>query len=224
VMRNYLEKYAKGWTVNYRGVATFYLGVERAREGDLETAGQVLALAYADLPLSRVANAMVEFGLPRPQKAVVWAGKTAPGDYELETLEGEKKTVTMSEALLGLAEGHLLLLCLLSSYRANGPYNEFLQRYLTLIRDFKPFVGPLHVITEVKDRYPDRPHYFETEDKVRAAQAPLELLFDPSGEVSAMYGPRVSPLVLTLDNRGLIRTEGQLEGPDVWRALVAANR
>lgn len=224
VMRTYLEKHARGWTVNYRGIATFYMGLAKAGEGDLNTAGQVLAMAYADLPADRVANAVAELGLPRPSKAVVWAGKTAPGDYELETLEGPKKTVTMSEALLGLTDGHVLLLCLLSSYRANGPYNEFMQRYLTLIRDFTPFVGPLHVITEVKDRYPDRPHYFETEDKVRAKGAPFELLFDPPGDVSAMYGPRVSPLVLTLNNRGLILTEGQLEGIDIWRALVAANR
>lgn len=224
VMRNYLQKHVKNWTVNYRGIATFYMGLEKAREGDLDTAGQVLALAHADLPVDRVANAVSELGLPRPEKAVVWAGQTAPGDYELETLEGENKTVTMSEALLGLEDGHILLLCLLSGYRANGPYNEFLQRYLTLIRDFSPFIGPLHVVTEVKDRYPDRPHYFETEDKVRAAGAPFDLVFDPDGDLSAMYGPKVSPLVLTLNNRGLILTEGQLEGIDVWRALVAANR
>lgn len=224
VMRTYLQKHVQNWTVNYRGIATFYMGLAKAGEGDLNTAGQILAMAYADLPVDRVANAVAELGLPRPSKAVVWAGKTAPGDYELETLEGPKKTVTMSEALLGLTDGHILLLCLLSSYRANGPYNELMQRYLTLIRDFTPFVGPLHVITEVKDRYPDRPHYFETEDKVRAKGVPFELLFDPPGDVSAMYGPKVSPLVLTLNNRGLILTEGQLEGIDVWRALVAANR
>ena len=181
VMRNYLEKHVRNWTVNYRGIATFYMGLEKASEGDINAASQVLALAYADLPVDRVASAVAELGLPRPSRAVVWAGKTAPGDYELETLEGEKKVVTMSEALLGLKDGHILLLCLLSSYRGNGPYNEFMQRYLTLIRDFTPFVGPLHVITEVKDRYPDRPHYFETEDKVRAAGAPFNLLFDPQG-------------------------------------------
>lgn len=59
---------------------------------------------------------------------------------------------------------------------------------------------------------------------MRASGSPFELLFDPPGDVSAMYGPTVSPLVLTLNNRGLILTEGQLEGIDVWRALVAANR
>lgn len=224
VMRNYLEKHVRNWTVNYRGIATFYMGLEKANEGDLNTAGQVLALAYADLPVDRIANAVAELGFPRPLKAVVWAGKAAPGDYELETLEGPKKTVTMSEALLGLKDGHILLLCLLSGYRGNGPYNEFMQRYLTLIRDFTPFIGPLHVITEVEDRYPDRPHYFEAEDKCRAGSAPFDLLFDPQGEVSAMYEPTVSPFVLTLNNRGLILTEGQLEGMEVWRALVAANR
>ncbi len=224
VMRTYIEKYARGWTTDYRGVATFYMGLTRADEGDLETAGKILALAYADLSVDRIADATASLGFPRPSKDVAWVGQTAPGDYELSTLEGVPTTVTMSEALLNLKDGQILLLCLLSSYRANGPYDELLQRYLTFVRDFKPFVGPLHAITEVKDRYPDRPHYFETEDKVRATGVPFELLFDPEGEVSHMYAPRVSPFTMCIDNRGRILCEGQLEGEDVWKALVAANR
>ena len=224
VLTLYMREYVRGWTTDYRGVATFYLGLHKASQGDMETAGQVLALAYADLPQERIADAIANLGLPRPSPEVVWAGRSAPGDYELQTLEGDAKTITMSEALLDLADGRLLLLCLLSSYRGNGPYDEFMQRYLTLVRDFKPFVGPLHVVTSVRDRYPDRPYYFEAEDKARQARAPFELLFDPEGYVSALYGPRVSPFVLALDNRGTILSEGSLEGMDVWRALVAANR
>ena len=127
-------------------------------------------------------------------------------------------------ALLGLKEGAVLLLCLLSSYRANGPYNEFMNRYRTFMRDFKPFLGPLHIITEIKDRYPDRPHYFETEDKMRADQIPFDLLFDPQGDLRGMYQPRVSPFVMAIDARGRILCEGEMEGVEMWRAVIAANR
>lgn len=223
LLRVYMRDYVRGWTTHYRGIASFYLGLDLGRKGEKDKVAEVLAMAYEDFPADRIANAIVNLGAPRPVPAIMWEGQDAPGDYELEALEGGGKTITMSEALNGMAQGHILLLCLLSSYRGNGPYNEFMERYLTLVRDFKPFVGPLHIFTEVKDRYPDRPHYFEAEDKARAAKAPFELLFDPSGNVSAMYGPRVSPFILALDQRGLVLTEGQLEGRDVWRALVAAN-
>jgi hypothetical protein len=224
VLRLYMREYFRGWTTEYRGIASFYLGLDKGRQGDPETAVQVLTLAYSDLNAERIARALVDLGQPRPTPAMVWSGREAPGDYELQTLEAERNTVTMSEALLALEEGQVFLLCLLSSYRGNGPWNDFMQRYLTLVRDFTPFIGPLHAITEVKERYPERPHYFAAEDQARAEGAPFELLFDPRGEVSAMYEPRVSPFVMALDHRGRILGEGQMEGPEVWRALVAANR
>ena len=224
VLRVYMRSYVRDWTTEYRGIASFYLGLDKGRQGDPETAAQVLTLAYADLNAERIAAALVDLGQARPTPATLWTDREAPGDYELQALEGLGNTLTMSEALLGLEEGHVLLLCLLSSYRGNGPWNDFMQRYLTFLRDFTPFLGPLHAITEVKERYPERPHYFEAEDKARAQGAPFELLFDPRGEVSAMYGPRVSPFVMALDHRGRVLCEGQMEGPEVWKALVAANR
>ncbi|MEO8501569.1 MAG: hypothetical protein ABI565_11690, partial [Vicinamibacteria bacterium] len=220
----YLGRLARHWTTEYRGVAMYYLGLEKLRAGELEAAAETLAQAFADIPIDRVADAIANLGQPRPSPAVLWAGKSAPGDYELQTLEGERKTVTMSEALLGLADGHILLVCLLDGYRGNGPYNEFMKRYRTFVRDFKPFVGPLHVITEIKDRYPDRPHYFETEDQIRAEKAPFDLLFDPQGEVGGMYRPTGSPFIMAIDRHGNILSEGEMEGMEVWRALVAANR
>lgn len=85
-------------------------------------------------------------------------------------------------------------------------------------------MGPLHVITEIAERYKGRPHYFETEDKVRADKAPFEILFDPEGEVGRMYRPTGSPFVMAVDRHRTILSEGEMEGVDLWRALVAANR
>ena len=219
----YLREFARNWTTDYRGVAAYYAGLAQIDRGEREKGATLLAEAFKDVPSDQIADAMVNLGLPRPSPPVLWTGKTAPGDYELQTFEGEKKTVTMSEALLGLKEGQIFLLCLLSSYRANGPYNEFMNRYRTFVRDFKPFLGPLHIITEIKDRYPDRPHYFETEDKMRADQIPFDLLFDPEGYLRGMYQPRVSPFVMAIDARGRILCEGEMEGVEMWRAVIAAN-
>ena len=69
-----------------------------------------------------------------------------------------------------------------------------------------------------------RPYYFEAEDKARAEKAPFELLFDPQGEVGGLYQPNGSPFVMALDRHGNILSEGEMDGMDMWRALVAANR
>jgi hypothetical protein len=220
----YLREFVRGWTVEYRGVAFFYMGLEKQKTGDLDTAAELLSQAYADVSIDRLADVVEGLGRPRPSPAILWTGNTAPGDYELETIEGARKTVTMSEALLGLGEGRVLLVCLLDGYRANGPYNQFMERYRGFVKDFKPYIGPLHVITEVKDRYPDRPYYFETEDKARAEGAPFEIVFDPEGDVGGMYSPTGSPFVMAMDSHGRILSEGEMDGMDLWRALVAANR
>jgi hypothetical protein len=220
----YLREFVRGWTTEYRGVAFFYIGLEKKKAGDLEAAIELLSQAYADVSIDRLADIVASLGRPRPSPAILWTGKQAPGDYELETIEGEEKLVTMSEALLSLGPGCVLLLCLLDGYRGNGPYNQFMGRYRGFVKDFKPFVGLLHVITEIPDRNPERPYYFETEDQARAEKAPFEVILDPDGEVGAMYGPSGSPFVMAMDSQGRILSEGEMDGMDMWRALVAANR
>lgn len=219
----YLHDGVRHWTVDYRGLCFYYVGLQRAEVGETAGAIEVLGAAFADLPSDRIADALVNLGQPRPTPAVLWTGRTAPTDYELRTLEGTPKTVTMSEALLELGEGEIFLLCLIGSYRGNGPYNDFMQRYRAYARDFKPFIRMLHVVTEVKDRYPDRPYYFEAEDKARAEKLPFELLHDPEITVRSEYQPHVSPFTMAINREGLILAEGDFEGPVLWRALVAAN-
>lgn len=223
LVARYVQEFAEGWTTDFRGVCLYYLGLQHAEGGDLGRAVPLLQAAWAATSAERVVQALVDLGQPRPAPLTRWAGQVGPGDYELTTLEGERKVVTMSEALLGLGEGQLLLLCLLSRYRGNGPYEQFTQRYRGFARDFKPFIGGLHVITEVRERYPDRPYYFETEDRLRAEKIPFELLFDPDGSARAMYQPTVSPFVMALDSRGRVLCEGELDGLEMWRAVVAAN-
>lgn len=223
LVTRYLQEFARGWTTDFRGVCLYYLGLQHAERGDPGRAVPLLMAAWEDTNAERVARALVDLGQPRPGPLVRWAGQTAPGDYELPALEAESRTVTMSEALLGQGEGQVLLLCLLSSYRGNGPYEQFMQRYRGFARDFRPFVAGLHVVTEVRERYADRPYYFETEDRLRAEAVPFELLFDPEGSTRSMYQPTVSPFVLALDSRGRILSEGEMDGLEMWRAVVAAN-
>jgi hypothetical protein len=49
------------------------------------------------------------------------------------------------------------------------------------------------------------------------------VLFDPDGDIGAMYSPTGSPFVMAMDSQGQILSEGEMDGMDLWRALVAAN-
>lgn len=219
----YVRSYVSHWTQDYAGVAAYYLAMRKRMDGDKAAAVQLLADAYETAPFDRLADALVSLGQERPSTPVLWLHRQFPEDYELETIEGARRTLTLSEALLGLPAGRLFLVCLLDGYRANGPYNDFMRRFLEFATYFKPFLAGLHVITEDRERRPDRSYWFEWEDKARAAGAPFEVLLDPPGALGQTVSPPGSPYVVALDGRGAVLAERDLEGIDLWAALEAAN-
>ena len=113
-------------------------------------------------------------------------------------------------------------MCLLASYRGNGPYEDFMRRYLHFARWFSRFLPGLHVVTMEKERYVDRPHYFRAEDEVRAASLPMELLLEDGG-LSAAVGQTGSPFIVLLDRARRVRYEGELTSVDMWDTLAAVS-
>ena len=220
----YIKEFARGWIMEYRTVAYFYVAQARVLEAAVGTAVEILEREYYYTPIDKVADELVRLGRPRPSPPVLWEGKVVPDDYELTTLdEGADRTVTLFEALDALPDGHVFLLCLLDGYRGNGPYMQFMQRYETYLTDFNPFVGALHVVTEKNERYPGKEYLFETEDKLRARKAPLTVLFDETGEVFGTYQGTGSPFIMAIDRNRRVLSEGQMDGLDIWRAMTRAN-
>jgi hypothetical protein len=128
--------------------------------------------------------------------------------------------VSLDSTLARLGPGQLLAVCLLASYRGNGPYDDFMRRYLHYATWFSRFLPGLHVVTMEKERYPDRPHYFEAEDEVRGASLPLELLLE-DGQLSATVRQTGSPFIVLLDRSRRVRYEGELASVDLWDTLAA---
>lgn len=221
----YAQQYARGWIMEYLSVATHVIALSAAASGRADAAVEMLRAAYKNAPMERIADAIERLGAPRPTPPVLWTGRAAASDYALPRVDDAAGSALVSFAAMleAVAPGRLALVCLLDGYRGNGPYNEFMKRYRSYARDFKPWIGPLHVITEKRPRPEDRPYYFEAEDKAREEKAPFEVLFDAEGAVGAAYSPNGSPFVIALDRDGRIHAEGEMEGPAVWRALRAAN-
>ena len=223
LVQEYVQKYVRNWTTGFRAVAGSVVAKRCEAEGDRAKAITILLQAFDDGPYDRIADAIEALGVPRPKPKTMIAGRQFPGDYELPTLVGAQRTLTLSEALLAMRAGQLFLVCLLDGYRGNGPYNDFMHRYQDFVPTFESWLTGLHVVTEIAERPPDRDYYFRYEDEAIAKKLPLEILLDHDGAQTSSVRPLGSPFVMALDKDAVVRAEGEMSGIDLWRALGAAN-
>ena len=219
-IQQYIVRYGRDWTMNFRAIGMHYLGLEALRTGQREVGLTKLRDAFQYSPLEGTADAIAEITGVRPEmKAPILEGQRFPAAYALPTLEGEQKTVALGETLRAMAPHQRLGVCVLATYRSNGPYYEFLDRWHNYATWFAPFLAGLHVITAEPKRYPDRSHHYQREDALRSLPLPFELLLE-TGEVMLEVKASYSPFVVLLDAQGTVVCEGGLEPVELWDALA----
>ena len=220
-MDQYMKSFAPHWTMNFSGIGTYYQALELLARGDKERGTRLLHTAFEHNRCARLADALHKHtGTRPPLEEPRWLGKPFPVDYRLPRLAAPGGTVSLGSTLARLGPGQLFAVCLLASYRGNGPYDDFMRRYLHYATWFSRFLPGLHVVTMERDRYPDRPQYFKAEDEVRAASLPLELLLE-DGDLSAAVQQTGSPFIVLLDRARRVRYEGELASVDLWNTLAA---
>jgi hypothetical protein len=221
-VESYLTRFGRDWTMNFASIGIHYFALDELRQGQREAGLERLRSAFEYFPLDATADVIAEItGVRPPLKLPVWAGRTFPVDYALPTLEGEKKTVALATALESMGEGQLLCVCLLATYRSNGPYYDLLNRYHNFATWFDPFLAGMHVITAEPKRYDHRAAHYEREDEMRALPLPFEVLLE-EGELTAELAPSRSPFVVLLDREGTIVYEGDLDTVGWWETLARA--
>jgi hypothetical protein len=215
----YLTRFSKNWTMNFASIGVHYLGLEELRQGHKDAGLERLQRAFEYSPLESTADVIAEItGVRPPMKTPRWTGKAFPVAYTLPTIEGEKKTVGLAATLQAMSPGKLLCVCVLASYRSNGPYHDLLNRYHNYATHFARFLEGLHVLTEEPKRYPHRSFHYVREDEVRALGLPFEVMLE-EGDVVGTLGPSGSPFVLLLDHQGTILYEGELDTVSWWDTL-----
>jgi hypothetical protein len=223
IVAEYLRETARSWTMNFTGIALLYQGLELARRGERDGAAALLSEAWRNHKHARIADAVETNTGQRPKEDPPhWVGKTFPCDYALPRLEAGPGTVSLLEAVSQLQPGQLLAVCLLASYRGNGPYNDFMGRYDNYARFFSRYLCGLHVVTSEPQRQPDRSWYYANEDRARAEGLPFEVVLDADGRVTGTLAPTSSPFILLLDREKQVLYEGDLESVDLWNALAPA--
>ena len=220
----YMKSFAPHWTMNFTGIGIYYQALETLARGQKEPGKRLLHKAFEYDRCPRLADALARHtGTRPPLEEPLWLGRPFPVDYHLPRLDAAGERVSLDGTLSSLGPEQLLAVCLLASYRGNGPYNDFMSRYRHYATWFSRFLPGLHVVTMERERYPDRPHYFEAEDEVRAASLPMELLLE-GGELSAAVGQRGSPFVVLVDRKRRVRYEGELASVELWDTLAALVR
>jgi hypothetical protein len=217
----YVASYAPHWTMNFAGIGFYYQALGRLERGERDSGLALLHKAFEHDRCPRLADALEKHAGTRPPlEDRRWLGRDFPVRYRLPRLAAPDQRVDLDPALAALGESEVFAVCLLASYRGNGPYDDFMRRYHNYATWFPRFLRGLHVLTMEAERYPDRPHYFRGEDEVRAGGLPLELLLE-DGSVTAAVRQTSSPFVVLLDRQGRVRCEGELESIDLWNTLAS---
>jgi hypothetical protein len=221
----YLLQYSKSWTMNFGGVARYYAALQARREGREEHARTLFEQAWEYNTSDRMAELLEKATGRRPEKpALQWLQRRFPVDYAYPAFEVDTPaTTSLSETLAGMTNEQLLCVCLLASYRSNGPYSDLLQRWHNYMTYLGDFLAGLHVLTTETKRYPNREFHYECEAKVRALRRPFHLLHEHDSGVINTIEPRSSPMVFLLDRTGTVVYQGGLDAVDIWDALASVS-
>jgi hypothetical protein len=219
LFQEYMRDYASNWTQNFMGVAEYYLARDSLESGANDEALDVACSAHLNCESERTADLVEEISGRRPPiEPRFWMGERFPIDYALPVIEARGGPVSLSARLKAMGTKKLLIVCLLASYRGNGPYNAFMKRFRNYATYFPNNLSELHVVTMVSERHKDRDHWFEAEDLCRGDRLPFVVLHE-SGEVTEALDPKGSPSILVLDRSGVVIQEGSLNDVDFWQAL-----
>jgi hypothetical protein len=158
-------------------------------------------------------------GYEAPADRYSWKGKTFPELYTLLKL-GESEAVSLQETLGSMSADQLLPVCVMPTYRGNGPYNEAMRCYRAIYKYVSHRVQPMQVILDSTEKRTDRDFWYENEELAINSGIPINLLHDKEQTVANKLKLEFSPVFYLLTNKGKIHYEGPLNRAyDYWDAI-----
>lgn len=132
--------------------------------------------------------------------------------------------VSLQEKLNKLNSGEFLLVCVMASYRTNGPYIEGFERAHIPLSRLRGIFRGVHVITSwdaATSRDLKRPIM---EPRLEKSGVDIRVLYDVDGTVDEQLSLISAPTNLVIDHRGVIVADGWLGDDKVlWDALASRN-
>ncbi len=215
----YREEFLNHWTMQFHAMVTYYEATQAQKAGDVESGLTLLARSYYETPLGRTAALYECWCGEPPSQEENLEGHRFPLDIGLTSLDtGEP--ASLQDLVTSIDADQLIVVCLLSHYRGNGPYNDLLKWYRANGGFFRGILADFVVVTSKKERPPERDYWFEHEEAALAEGAPLTLLYDPREEVAQAVGQSRAPELYLLDCEGTIYLHSHtLEATHLWNGL-----
>ena len=194
----------------------YYQARERLRAGDNENALNIYLEAYDYCSSIPIEQAIKKLGYELEEKESAWLNKPFPLLYNLPDINNRREKIDLDDCLLSMKEGQVHLICLLASYRSNGPYDDFMQRYSVYAKYFSDVIVNLHVITSTRKSG----NWQDQEDKAKAEKINFSVLYDKNGTLAEATEIRSIPAVFALDRHGkVIFRKRLLLQTEVWELL-----
>jgi hypothetical protein len=224
-IREYMGRYARDWTMNFAGIGFYYLALEAKRQPTGEDSAALFQKAWESDGSERMAALIEKATGVRPRKPPsAWLQRRFPVEYAYTSFDvPNPRQVALRAALDAMSNDQLLAVCLLATYRSNGPYADFLMRWRNYAAYFRDYFAGLHVLTTVRDRYPGREYHYAREAEVRALGVPFHLLHEHDAAVIGAILPRGSPSIFLLDRTGTVVYQGELDSVEVWDVLASVS-
>ncbi len=222
LVEEYASEYEKYYTTNFYAIARYVLGKEAIRKGDREEGLQLLRAAFDyDGDSERIAGTLEQLSGQRPQPDREVLGNRFPIGYRLPLLGGMGEA-SLERSLAGMGPGRILVVCTLASYRANGPYSEFMRRHVRFEATIGARIHELHVITSTDSEKEIGDWWLNGEKEARKAGVRFSLLYDEQDMISEELLSLRSPWVYALTRDGTVVHEGTMDDLGLWEALAAA--
>lgn len=202
-----------------QALAYFYLSHWYGLIGHEEASIEYLKEADRDNAnyFERISHEVYLKEIPPYVERYKWKGATFPIMYDLSVLQDEHEDISLEHALRRLNDNQLLPVCVMPSYRDNGPYNTAMSCYLSMYHYIADHVAPMHIILDELVTKPGNEWRLTGENSCKKHGVPFHLLHDPYRSVSRALALEFSPVFYFLDKSGTIVYDGNLKtGADYW--------
>ncbi len=209
------------WTTDFHALVYYYRALAARRAGDMSKARELIAFAIRANGGSRRIKALAEEMGVRSFDDSQLLGRCPKLDGTIEYIFGRKGQTRLTDILNEMPEGQILPLCLMASYRGNGPYDRALGAYIYTWPHLSEILHPMVVLTDVKDRRKSRPHWLENEDLARKKKIPLLGCYDPESAFSEAFNLRAAPVFHALNKSGTVIWSGDLMNDFGYWQMIA---
>lgn len=200
VIRKFEEKHNSDYTTDINSLVYYYRAKEAQNIGDHELLHYYAEYIGSFSPEeTRFKTFVSEIDASYLTSASPNEGKKFNASNQLVYLDETKTEVTLQNILDEMPRNFLLPICLMTTYRANGPYHDCIKAYHSVYPYTKKYLFPTLVITDDSVGSKNQNYWLSSEQAVIRAGLPLRVAFDEESRFSWDIELSSAPKFITIN-------------------------